>query len=137
MKRVELNWVNQSLDADRDSQKDDYSFVVSPNCKKNLQPFLQLFSYKYSDLKTDRSGQQQQNSEILTVGARLQTAGFPVVCVETLASGALVKVSGGIWDIHHTCGKTQASKKPLYFPERAQTQHCMWPTANTLLISPA
>lgn len=61
-----------------------------------ILPFLQLFSYKYSDHKTDRSGQGQQNSEILTVGARLQTAGLAVVGVGVLASGALAKVSGGI-----------------------------------------
>lgn len=54
-----------------------------------------------------------------------------------LASGAPVKVSAGISDIHHICGKTQTSKKPLHLPERAQTQHCTRSTAHPLVTAPS
>jgi len=80
---------------------------------------LLLFSYKYGDLISSKSGQKQHNPEILTAGARLQTAGLAVVGAGVLASGALVKVSAEISDIHRICGKTQTSQKPPHLPERA------------------
>lgn len=83
------------------------------------QLFLLLFSYKYSDLISSKSGQKQHSPEILTAVGRLQTAGLAAVGVGVLASGALAKVSAGISGIHHTCSKTQTSKKPLHLPESA------------------
>lgn len=94
------------------------------------QLFLLLFSYKYSDLILSKSGQKQHSPEILTAVGRLQTAGLAAVGVGVLASGALAKVSAGISGIHHTCSKTQTSKKPLHLPESAWTQHCT-PTGNS------
>lgn len=82
-----------------------------------------LFSYKHSELVPSKSGQRQHNPRILTAGARLQTAGLAAVGAKGLASGALVKVSAGISDIHRICGKTQTSKEPPHLPEGAGTQH--------------
>lgn len=55
---------------------------------------------------------KQHNSEILTAGGRLQTAGLAGVGVEELVSGALEKVSVAISGIRHTCNRTKMGREP-------------------------